>query len=360
MEIESYIPDVLKNVREFVSLAAAENPALENVSNAIDTVKAEQFVNTADEAGIKRYEAIVKITPKGTDTLEERKFAVLTKYNAETPFTEKKVNEILTSLCGEGGKLPASTGYLRAVKTVNALGRNLIDAKLFYSYSADGVTITNNKNGSITISGTADSGTYPQSRFNLNLDKGTYYVGCFSDDNNLSYDRVFRVRIYASSSSWHEYTIGSSFTVTGSEYAIIALIQVDGGDTFNGTIWPIITKDSAAVKWEQFTVDSFAEKINWLKNNISAMRCDCWYGYGTSCPSGTEVYFSVYGTSWANYLKSGPMSSSAELLLSLYPAASAYIQSDGFIYFLAYSDACNGAVASTFYTDYISLTIAFK
>ena len=103
MEIESYIPDVLKNVREFISLAAAENPALENVSDAIDTVKAEQFVKTADEAGIKRYEAIVKITPKGTDTLDERKFAVLTKYNAETPFTEKKVNEILTSLCGEGG-----------------------------------------------------------------------------------------------------------------------------------------------------------------------------------------------------------------------------------------------------------------
>ncbi|MCI1958824.1 MAG: YmfQ family protein [Clostridia bacterium] len=103
MEIENYIPDVLKNVREFISLAAAENPALENVSDAVDTVMAEQFVKTADKAGVKRYEAIVKITPKDSDTLDERKFAILAKYNARLPFTEKRVNEILASLCGEDG-----------------------------------------------------------------------------------------------------------------------------------------------------------------------------------------------------------------------------------------------------------------
>ena len=227
-----------------------------------------------------------------------------------------------------------------------------LNANLFSSCTVDGATITNNKNGSLTINGTV----YSQSHFTLTLGAGTYYVGCFSDDNDLNYADIFRVRVFSTSSSYIDYPIGTSFTITGGEYAVWAMVQIGSGQTFNGTIWPIITKDSAAAKWEQFTVDSFAEKVNWLKNNISAMRCD-WHGYG-ACPSGNKAYFSIYGGSlWATYLKSS--TSSSVSTISLYPSGSS-VQSDGFIYLLAYTDASDGTTASHIYTDYVSLIIAFK
>lgn len=46
---------------------------------------------------------IVEISPRATDTLEERKFNLIAKYNEDLPYTVKKLNELLSILCGEKG-----------------------------------------------------------------------------------------------------------------------------------------------------------------------------------------------------------------------------------------------------------------
>ncbi|MGE4215249.1 MAG: putative phage tail protein [Anaerotignaceae bacterium] len=101
--IESYYPDILKEVREFQALAAAENPEMQLVYTAIEDVMDEQFINTAKNYGVARLEKIVGITSKATDTLEERKFRVMAKYNEDVPYTVPKLNELLTTLCGTDG-----------------------------------------------------------------------------------------------------------------------------------------------------------------------------------------------------------------------------------------------------------------
>lgn len=102
-EIESYFPDILKEVREFQALAVAENPEMELVYTSIADVMDEQFVSTAKNYGVARLEKIVGITSKATDTLEERKFKVLARYNEDVPYTVPKLNELLTTLCGTDG-----------------------------------------------------------------------------------------------------------------------------------------------------------------------------------------------------------------------------------------------------------------
>lgn len=102
-EIESYYPDILKEVREFQALAVAENPEMELIYTAIEDVMDEQFISTAKDYGVARLEKIVGITSKATDTLEERKFKVLAKYNEDVPYTVPKLNELLTTLCGTDG-----------------------------------------------------------------------------------------------------------------------------------------------------------------------------------------------------------------------------------------------------------------
>ena len=43
---------------------------------------------------------MLKISPKDTDTLDERKFRILAKLNQELPYTLRKLEQALANLCG--------------------------------------------------------------------------------------------------------------------------------------------------------------------------------------------------------------------------------------------------------------------
>ena len=80
-----------------------------------DSLLADQFILTAGESGISRWEKILGIAPKGTDTLDDRRFRVLTRLNEELPYTLPKLCEMLSNLCG--GKFTAElSDYTLSVK----------------------------------------------------------------------------------------------------------------------------------------------------------------------------------------------------------------------------------------------------
>lgn len=99
--MERYFPDLIRDVAEFKAIAAAENPEIDNMGGAAERVLANQFVKTAEVYGIGRLEKILKITPKGTDTLDERRFRILSKLNVFVPYTWNALGSILDGLCGE-------------------------------------------------------------------------------------------------------------------------------------------------------------------------------------------------------------------------------------------------------------------
>ena len=103
LDIKKYFPDVLKDVREFNVLDEAETPELKSLYECVKEVLDNGFIETAKENGVARAEKIVGISPRATDTLEERKFNVLAKYNEDLPYTVTKLNELLSILCGEKG-----------------------------------------------------------------------------------------------------------------------------------------------------------------------------------------------------------------------------------------------------------------
>ena len=103
LDIKEYFPDVLKDVREFNMLDKAETPELKSLYECIAEVLDNGFIETAKEKGVARAEKIVGLSPRATDTLEERKFNVLAKYNEDLPYTVTKLNELLSILCGEKG-----------------------------------------------------------------------------------------------------------------------------------------------------------------------------------------------------------------------------------------------------------------
>lgn len=98
-----YLPLVLRDIKEYKVLEAIEQTQFENLWSALFDSVNNQFVSDAVESGIVRYEKILNIMPKGTDTLDVRRFRILARMNEELPYTMEKLQGSLEALCGENG-----------------------------------------------------------------------------------------------------------------------------------------------------------------------------------------------------------------------------------------------------------------
>jgi hypothetical protein len=70
--LTGYLPAALKEVREYQALAHGEQPEIFNLFAEIQIALDNQFIETSTKYGIRRWEKMLGVVPKGTDTLEER------------------------------------------------------------------------------------------------------------------------------------------------------------------------------------------------------------------------------------------------------------------------------------------------
>ena len=98
-----YLPEFLRNVREYKAiLTDAVQPEVVELFQSIDNALNDQFIPDATEYGVSRWEKMLKINPKATQTLDERKFTILTMMNSQLPYTSKSLEKRLEVLCGKG------------------------------------------------------------------------------------------------------------------------------------------------------------------------------------------------------------------------------------------------------------------
>lgn len=102
IDLLSYWMPILRNLKDFKEIAKAEEPELILILEAIEQTLANMYIETANEAGIERFEKIVGIIPEKGDTLSVRRFNVLSKWNNDGVYTVEKLAEMLTAFCGEG------------------------------------------------------------------------------------------------------------------------------------------------------------------------------------------------------------------------------------------------------------------
>lgn len=97
-----YLPEFLREVKEYqVILTTAEQPEMVELWEAEENALKDQFIVDATENGVSRWEKILGITPKATDSLDTRKFSILARINEQIPFTLTTLKEQLESLCGK-------------------------------------------------------------------------------------------------------------------------------------------------------------------------------------------------------------------------------------------------------------------
>jgi hypothetical protein len=91
---------LLVEVDEIKAIAQVEDPILSETWCLINGAFNNQFVQTADIYGIERYEEMLKLKVSDTDTLETRRFRIMSRFQEQAPYTWRVLHTILDSLLG--------------------------------------------------------------------------------------------------------------------------------------------------------------------------------------------------------------------------------------------------------------------
>ena len=127
IDLKEYLPDVLKDVQEMRAIMEAETPEVQAIWDACEDCMNDQFIAEATENGVTRREKMLGITPFATDTLDDRKLRLLSRYNENIPYTRKSLAAQLEALCGaEGYTLAITTAtFTVSVKVALAVKRQV-------------------------------------------------------------------------------------------------------------------------------------------------------------------------------------------------------------------------------------------
>ena len=139
-----YLPDMLKEIREFKALAESYDVSLKDATRALRKVYNEQFVAEADEQGLAVYERFLGISAGELDTIEERRFRIMARFYENAPYTLKSLEKNLAVLCGEDGftinrelaefyiKIRLSLTSKKNMKIVERLLERILPANMIY------------------------------------------------------------------------------------------------------------------------------------------------------------------------------------------------------------------------------------
>lgn len=119
----------MQQFREMKQIMNTEQEEIELIYNYLDKVLSNQFISTSDIDGIKRYEKLINITAPTTDSLEDRRFRILARYNEQLPYTMRVLHNQLANLCGSNGYTVAlnNNEYTLTIKVALTAKNNFND-----------------------------------------------------------------------------------------------------------------------------------------------------------------------------------------------------------------------------------------
>lgn len=93
-----YLPNAIRAFVEMQGITDGQQRTVSNVWECLNNAFNDQFVESATENGVRRWEAILKIYPKSADTLESRKIRIINRMNENIPYTFRVLESRLTSI----------------------------------------------------------------------------------------------------------------------------------------------------------------------------------------------------------------------------------------------------------------------
>lgn len=100
MRLKKYLPEFISNIKEFQELDKTVSIEVDELRNKLQQIQLNQFIETANEEGLRRYEQLIGLSSDGDEQL--RRFNILNKYNSTIPFTMVWLKNMLNTTLGKG------------------------------------------------------------------------------------------------------------------------------------------------------------------------------------------------------------------------------------------------------------------
>jgi len=103
VDLCQYLPEVIRNVREYQVLCNVQSPQVNALWKALEVVFDNGFLESLTEYGCQRWEKILQLTPDKSESLETRRKNIWIRLNENLPYTWKRLVMLMDSICGENG-----------------------------------------------------------------------------------------------------------------------------------------------------------------------------------------------------------------------------------------------------------------
>lgn len=103
IDITRYLPAVTNKCNAIIAVCRSENSELSTLWDSMVEVLYNQFISTAIEEGLTPWEKIFGVIPEAAEKWADRRFRILLLLRGSRPFTDRKLEEMLTSICGADG-----------------------------------------------------------------------------------------------------------------------------------------------------------------------------------------------------------------------------------------------------------------
>lgn len=101
--INDYWIEEVRKIKEFETIGVIEDEEIKKLNDKLEELIDDQFIETAHLSGISRREKMLNVIPFADDTLESRRFRVISKWGDSLPYTYNSMVDRLTQLCGGDG-----------------------------------------------------------------------------------------------------------------------------------------------------------------------------------------------------------------------------------------------------------------
>lgn len=129
LDLMEYVTEYLKEFKEIQEIMRTETVELQNLWTGHEQLLNESFITSCSEAGIERYEKMLKITPLANDTLSSRQFRVLSVLNNAVPYNFAYLERQLKMLCGQNGyRIEVDFSGQSVTVKVELVSKNMVDS----------------------------------------------------------------------------------------------------------------------------------------------------------------------------------------------------------------------------------------
>lgn len=100
VNLNDYLPEIYLQMKEMKEISDVETGPINSLWQNVYNIYYDGFIMIATEYSIARRERYLGIVPGPNDTLEDRRFAILARYQEQAPYTYKTLRRLLDSLLG--------------------------------------------------------------------------------------------------------------------------------------------------------------------------------------------------------------------------------------------------------------------